>query len=463
MAVIYAVWKGLNMTGGYIGKAVNGNSSTCDRIYDHIISIGSSKVDSCGTFIQEHGIGGCRYGYWDESEDFGVGEEWKGFKTAMGITSDDEKLNFAEIMHILGNKTDLSQTNKAIGGGGLELNFLQTPGIKALLESTYYKKTKKYVAKTTLGKVSFTDYSDLFNYRNIEQKFFWPQIYAASRIISYVTPWYVILNLKLGKIIEGFLKGTLDKNSFTKSLKDDLESVSSKLVNLYNNAVSDISTCINIQTLQENIFLNQWVERFADSLWKRFAWFNNNKQFKDIKDLIKGFSKNFRGSQEFIHIVNIPRQNILNALAKQTNGKVPSWYRTISGIPTNRYAEGNDISIRKGAQYLFNKAWKATAVANKKPTLALMWRMNNWYRETYQFQPNSSVMMFWSQFYRRMATLGNTQGFTESYNDEGELDFVESNAAGRFVYQKPERETWWYEDYLGYQGLTLEQIPMWCL
>ena len=90
----------------------------------------------------------------------------------MGITSDDEKLNFAEIMHILGNKTDLSQTNKAIGGGGLELNFLQTPGIKALLESTYYKKTKKYVAKTTLGKVSFTDYSDLFNYRNIEQKFF---------------------------------------------------------------------------------------------------------------------------------------------------------------------------------------------------------------------------------------------------------------------------------------------------
>lgn len=68
--------------------------------------------------------------------------------------------------------------------------------------------------------------------------------------------------------------------------------------------------------------------------------------------------------------------------------------------------------------------------------------MNNWYRETYQFQPNSSVMMFWSQFYRRMATLGNTQGFTESYNDDGELDFVESNATGRFIYQKPKRETW---------------------
>ena len=463
MAVIYAVWKGLDMTGGYIGKAVNGNSSTCDRIYDHIISIGSSKADSCGTFIQQHGIGGCRYGYWDESEDFGVGEEWKGFKTAMGITSDDEKLNFAEIMHILGNKTDLSQTNKAIGGGGLELNFSQTPGIKALLESTYYKETQNYIDKTTLGKVSFTDYSDLFNYHNIEQKFFWPQIYAASRIISYITPWYVILNLKLDEIIESFIKGTLDKNSFIQSLKKDLKTVSSTLINLYNNAVSDISTHINKQTLQQNIFANQWFNKFAESLCGRFAWFKNNKQFKDIKDFIKGFSKNFRGSQEFIRIVNIPRQNILNALATQTNGKVPSWYKTISGIPTNRYAEGNDISIRKGAQYLFNKAWKATAVTNEKPTLALMWRMNNWYRETYKFQPNSSVMMFWSQFYRRMATLGNTQGFIESYNDDDELDFVISNAAGRFVYQKPKRETWWYENYLGYQGLTLEQIPMWCL
>ena len=50
-------------------------------------------------------------------------------------------------------------------------------------------------------------------------------------------------------------------------------------------------------------------------------------------------------------------------------------------------------------------------------------------------------MMFWPQFYRRMATLGNTQGFTESYNDEGELDFVTSNAARHFEYQKPKRET----------------------
>jgi hypothetical protein len=52
----------LSLKGGYIGQAKHGTSTECDRIYDHIISI-ETKPDSCGQFIQKHGIGGCRYGY----------------------------------------------------------------------------------------------------------------------------------------------------------------------------------------------------------------------------------------------------------------------------------------------------------------------------------------------------------------------------------------------------------------
>ena len=96
-------------------------------------------------------------------------------------------MHFAEIMHILGNKTDLSQTNKAIGGGGFVLDFQKSPEIKALLEKC--SDMKEHLSGTQkIGQVRFNDYSDLIEVDEIKQKFLWPKLYLACRIISAVSP-----------------------------------------------------------------------------------------------------------------------------------------------------------------------------------------------------------------------------------------------------------------------------------
>mgnify|MGYP003407935677 CR=1 FL=1 len=458
--VIYAVWKELSLKGGYIGQAKNGTANECDRIFDHIISI-QTGPDSCGKFIQKYGIGGCRYGYWDESDGFGVQEQWNGFVKSLGLTNTtvEDNMHFAEIMHILGNKIDLSEQNLAIGGGGWHINLAQSAPIKALLNHDYIQSVWKFLDDSQKkGEVVFVDFSDLLRTTNIEQKFYYPQAYLGCRIIARATPWYVIQNLDLGSILIEIIKGQLTENGLKTLLKTQINQVSNVLINVFNSKSADIQITNNMKNI---LFQTDWYGKLAKELYKRFSWFENKlKKPISFEALVKGFARSTGGT--LIPIVNIVRQQSLNAL---TSLKAPKWFNPPQGIPIKRYTEENGKFIIKAARQLFNTAAKACATL--KPTDDLYGRMLNYYQETYQFNSQSSTITQWQTGYRYLASIYvGPDAFIEEYDEEdNQLLYFTSKKTG-IEYFPSDRHGgwgWWYNDYRTWCHRSDADIPFWTI
>ena len=458
--VIYAVWKELSLKGGYIGQAKNGTSTECDRIYDHIINI-QTKPDSCSNLIQQYGIGGCRYGYWDESDGFGVQEQWNDFVKSLGLTKTtvEDNMHFAEIMHILGNKIDLSEQNLAIGGGGWHINLAQSAPIKALLNHVYVQSVWKFLDNNQKkGEVVFVDFSDLLRTTNIEQKFFHPQAYLACRIIARATPWYVIKNLDFKHILIEIIKGQLTENDLKAFLKTQINQVSNTLIHAFNSKSTDVQITNNMQNI---LFQAAWYKKLAAELYKRFNWFTNKlKKTISFEDLVKGFARSTGGT--LIPIVNIVRQQSLNALADLRR---PKWFNPPQGIPTKRYTEENGKFIIKAARQLFNAAAKACATLS--PTDDLYGRMLNYYQAKYQFESQSSTITQWQTGYRYLASIYvGPNAFIEKYDEEGnQLLYLTSKKTGIEYFPSDRRGGWgwWYTDYRNWCHKTYEDVPFWTI
>ena len=103
-------------------------------------------------------------------------------------------MNFAEIMHILGNQGDLATRNRAIGGGHWRVDLGESRPIKKLLEHKYVQQHRSSLSKSQEGGyVEFNDFDVLtFKDTNIETgikgKFLYPQTFLGCRIIARIVP-----------------------------------------------------------------------------------------------------------------------------------------------------------------------------------------------------------------------------------------------------------------------------------
>ena len=128
MAFIYYIWsRDSHGRGGYIGLDSGSISNKDNRIAQHIYGvngINSSNPDGAARLIADKGISNVLYGYWDESDNYGIDRDvFDGFQQAGWIAKTgntaNQNLMAAEVLHIIYNiEKGLQRTsaNTTVGG-----------------------------------------------------------------------------------------------------------------------------------------------------------------------------------------------------------------------------------------------------------------------------------------------------------------------------------------------------------
>lgn len=438
--VIYYMWKPNQE--GYIGQDSRFSPEEPTRIEEHIDTL-KKKRDSAGDLVYKYGIGGLMYRYYTESENFGLYNTFfEEMASEIGINnnfSSEMKMHIAELMHIAARRQynvefSLSASNKAIGGGGLRIDYSNTPEIQGLLRLGANEKIKIISGNWyETGVVKISDVVDLITNPSALHKIYYPKQYAILRLVGFLFEGYLIKQIPeviqqtAGQILKDKVQKTNSK-IFANTLFSYLTSFVDKINKIIGNEGLDAAWILPCEKLQE---ISDFIEdQMIIALIKSIS-----SQPDLAKQLTDNYQKKHTNKTKWHHIVYITHNNILKALGVHLKS-VPKWFTSgvnfinSNGLPQHAVDENvlKDYVKRK----FFDMAWsKATEQAASWRQLVnadqSWWKIDSVkhgflkdriYREYEKwFAPSATVMQYWDLFYRAMASERSTISVVMWKND----------------------------------------------
>lgn len=450
---IYCIWNPMARGGGgYYGQDIKGSEENFPRIGRHIDSIFSNSQDSAATIISQYGIGGMYYGYWNFEDDYcGLTPEiWNSFLNEYNLKDEHQKdgemcMHLAEMCFITSNRGDLSEVNKAIGGGGLTLDFTKWEPIKIITNK--YNDLIKIDNTFTAGKVIINDLNDLMpEDRNGEivalNKIFYAKKYCLLRILTRIAPYLALYG-------KGDDKDTINdwiRANLINLLRNDKKSEAIK--NITNNFYSKLHTTCNELTNEVNTLLKNNGESFTIDLWAVLKQ-DGNKEIETMLDFltkrianiitahvrqilnatiggkVKIISSNLTDwndsssdkiSKNFKKVFRISKETVLKGTTIGKNGTekyIPKWYLMAKEHCHGRHPDKlvDENIIKRYANNEFIKIFNSTKDTGLIPagTGEVIqvgpqdWLMNRM-REVYSqyFSSQSTTLIYWDMSYRML-------------------------------------------------------------
>lgn len=448
MYAIYYMWR--PNEAGYIGQDSNFEIDNPTRIKDHFINLrDNKKKDSAASLVRKYGVGGLMYGYYDVGNNFGLGQNFfNQMASDIGVKefSEEQQMHIAEIMHInarreINEDMSLSEVNKAIGGGGLSIDFSNTSAIQQLiqLQEKYKLKFDKH-SWYKAGIVNISDVVDWITKPNALHKIYYPKQYAILRFIGMLFESFLIQKAIPKTITKTFRQMIVDKinntdsNTFITILKDYINNF---LLEVNNIIREDRNSSVGLSA--DWLFPDEKIEDIAEfikdqvfiSITKTIANSGNKNLSKDIHD---NYQTKHQNQTKWHNIVYIKHNDILQAMGLHLN-TIPSWFtdgvKLINSeqVPPKRI---DDNVMKKVAFDVFwTAAFKRSTEQSRswaRPYQNTSWvyidkneygylkdRMLVLYREW--FDDTATVIQYWNDFYRRVAA---TQADSyANYEDQG--------------------------------------------
>lgn len=352
MAYIYYIWSGdAHGRGGYIGLDSGSPQNKNSRIVQHIYGpkgINSKTPDGAARFIADKGISNVFYGYWDESENYGIPQlvfdefEKTGWVADSKTTSGNKKLMSAEIFHIiydLEHNLERTNANTTIGG--------QSSG------AIVYNPKKSFAGKP-LESVKIHLGDRAMAWENEKKKLFFPEQYAITREI-FQQHLYKFLHIKetWNPIIERYVVPRLCGRSPSINPSTYLDV---SFMNYLRQLDASFSwDTYNIET--PNINFDKFVDEFE-------KWFINSITGV-IKQKIKKWDSRKTISAKLFHIY---MQDYVKF--KPKDNRQPHWYRALQSqsllVPNNRTPSNSILvnNIQIAATKVFNHIFDNTPTYN---------------------------------------------------------------------------------------------------
>ena len=343
MAIIYCIWD-KNGSSGYYGQDINTQPETNEwiRIHAHITHLFDGKKDGVVNLIKKFGFGGLNYGYWDASDYFGLNEKiWNDFQSYYNIQGDEAlNMHLAELCFITANRGRLAETNVAMGGGGLTLNFNEWAPVKNLLNS-HWKQSLTWegqeinIDKTfKFGIVQVHDITDLMPDDKTQEiialnKVLYAKKYCLLRILTRIAPYYA-LHVKEGDDDNNGNVTTWITNHFLDLIKNREQAkkdIASAFVAKFQKVCNNLDNFINNELKQVN-------ENFTIDLWKVFSAAKANKFIQEMAEYVG------------THIASAISNSMIASLAKnKRNAK-----RIKAAIEKAFFVNRNDKKSNKASQ-----------------------------------------------------------------------------------------------------------------
>ena len=396
MNYIYFIWlpstKNIDLSSGagsYIGQ---GTGEPYERMLDHLrIAYGSQAGPLYGAekLIRDVGASGVMFGVYD-APNFGIkpiiyqqmiDEGWE-------IKDDAQKLDAAEILHIISHNGDLSGGNIATGGQGNLVWKLQ--------DSSW---VKKFETEFNLHK---NDYStDNIN----EVRIYWrdsrevalkkllnPEKFLILRACSFVIQKEIFKNRDfLEKIVKKYFKND--------NIQTDINNKINEIVNIINNKVFETN----------KISSNDTEGLIQITMEKLLSWIEERTKVNAINQLMDSFKENktkiisytvhgVPGFNRKTNTKNIVYKKDLSIkrkdLVKYMPNTQPKWYKTLmQNVPPipKKHTSGREENIGSELNtavsnciYQIFKHYLNIATAgntNVKPSVTLRERMESLYKE----------------------------------------------------------------------------------
>ena len=403
MDYIYYIWLpntsriDLSKGGNYIGQGSSAldEGETYGRMLEHLrIAYGEKKGKIYGSenLIKEVGASGVMFGVYD-APNFGINPKIFQLMENEGwvIESPAQRLDAAEILHIISHDGDLSSGNVATGGQANLYWKLKDASWVLSFKDEFDIKQKDYnTDNLNEVKILFSDSREV-----ALRKLLNPEKYLVIRAASFAINKRILLN-------SDFLKELV----IDYTIKKDTTSTKTKI----KEEISSIINTINDKIFKRTIISSNDAENLVQDVLKRFTeWADLRIKIKAIDAALDQVEKNLGKITNFIvHGVDYETRKKSTTitqyqyelrlkrkdLVKYINNYQPAWYKmlmeNIPSIPEKHTSErkentGSELNkIVSDCIYRIFKHYLNIATSgnsNVKPSVTLRERMESLYKE----------------------------------------------------------------------------------